>query len=522
MRQNKLNRAGKNQAEPVLQLDGIVKNYPGVKAVRNGRFELLPGEVHCLIGENGAGKSTLIKILSGAVRPDAGRILINGKEAKIRTPQEAFALGVSVIYQEFNLVPALTAEENIFLGKEKCRSVFVSRKTEYSEARKLLKDVGFNISPNSKCSGLTVAEQQAVEIAKSLAADAKIIAMDEPTSALTPMEVEKLFRVIESLRKKAIGIIYITHRLEEVFEISDRVTVMRDGEWIGTFRTKDITRKKLIELMVGRPIEKEYPARKAKIGSDLLEIREIQGKWSSCPVSFSVRTGEVLGITGLVGSGKTSVARLIFGADQAASGAIYLGGWKLNISSPIDAIDAGISFLTENRKEEGLVLGMTARENFSLPNLRKKMSGRFFINREEESKRFEAHRKNLRIKTVGPNQIVRTLSGGTQQKIVLAKWLESESRVIIFDEPTRGIDVGARYEIYSLINDLAARGKAAVLISSDFSEILGMSDRIIVMSEGAVSGEIGNVRKITPKDLMALSISAKIKNRQNKFEGPAI
>jgi ABC-type sugar transport system ATPase subunit len=522
MPKNKKIKNRERQAEPVLQMEGIVKNYPGVKAVKNGRFELFPGEVHCLIGENGAGKSTLIKILSGAVRPDAGRILIGGKETDIRTPQQAFALGVSVIYQEFNLVPALTATENIFLGKEKRRSVFISRKAEYSEARRLLKDVGFNIRPDSVCSGLTVAEQQAVEIAKSLAADAKIIAMDEPTSALTPAEVEKLFLVINSLRKKAIGIIYITHRLEEVFEISDRVTVMRDGEWIGTFRTVDITRKKLIELMVGRPIEKEYPARKTKIGSDMLEVREIQGKWGGCPVSFSLKSGEVLGITGLVGSGKTSIARLIFGADKAVSGAIYLNGRKLDISSPIDAIDAGISLLTENRKEEGLVLGMTARENFSLPNLRKKMSGRFFINRETESSRFEMHRKNLRIKTTGPNQIVRTLSGGTQQKIVLAKWLESESQVIIFDEPTRGIDVGARYEIYSLINDLAAKGKAVALISSDFSEILGMSDRIIVMSEGAVSGEIRNVRKTTLKDLMALSISAKTKNRQKKFEGSVI
>jgi ribose transport system ATP-binding protein len=503
-------------AEPLLVMDGIIKNYPGVKAVKRGKLELLPGEVHSLIGENGAGKSTLIKILSGAVRQDDGSIKIAGRERSIKTPQEAFDLGISVIYQEFNLVPGLTAAQNIFLGKERKQLGFISRKEERHEARRLIAEIGFDIKPDTICSSLSVAEQQALEIAKSLAADAKIIAMDEPTSALTPADVEKLFRVIDSLRKKKIGIIYITHRLDEVFRISDRVTVMRDGEWIGTYKTSEIKRAKMIELMVGRPIEKEYPPRKPKIGDERFIVKDLKGHTKKHPVSFSVRCGEVLGITGLVGSGKTEIARMIFGADPMHSGNIFLDGAKLSIQSPIEAISAGICLLTENRKEEGLVLGMTARENFSLPNLKRRLSQGMFVNRKKESERFEIQRKNLKIKTSGPGQITRTLSGGNQQKIVLAKWLETESKVIIFDEPTRGIDVGARYEIYGLINELAADGKSIVFISSDFSEILGMSDRIIVMSEGAMSGEIKKVKTATMKDLMTLSVGNQGKRRERK------
>lgn len=491
---------------PLLIMDGIVKSYPGVKAVKKGRLELLPGEVHSLIGENGAGKSTLIKILSGAVRQDAGIIKVGGMQWDIATPQEAFNLGISVIYQEFNLVPGLTAAQNIFLGKERKRFGFISHAEEKENAKRLIDEIGFNIKPDSICASLSVAEQQALEIAKSLAADARIIAMDEPTSALTPADVDRLFRVIESLRRKKIGIIYITHRLDEVFTISDRVTIMRDGEWVGTFKIPEISRSKMIELMVGRPMEKEYPARKIKTGEERLVVKELKRYSDSHPFSFSVKRGEVLGITGLVGSGKTEIARMIFGSDPNFSGKILLDGKELSIRSPIDAINAGICLLTEDRKKEGLVLGMTAMENVSLPNLRKRLSRGIFVDGKRETERFEVQRKNLKIKIYGPGQIARTLSGGNQQKIVLAKWLESESQVIVFDEPTRGIDVGARFEIYGLINDLAAEGKSIVLISSDFSEILGMSDRIIVMSEGAKSGEIKKVKSSSMKDLMTLSV----------------
>lgn len=500
-------------------MDGIVKNYPGVTAVKNGKFELLDGEVHALIGENGAGKSTLIKILSGAVKPDSGTIKISGAEKEISSPQQAFSLGVNVIYQEFNLVPGLTAAENIFLGKEKRRLGFVSRSEEKKSAEQLIKEIGFRIKPDSLCSSLSVAERQALEIAKSLAADARIIAMDEPTSALTPADVEKLFSIIKSLQRKKIGIIYITHRLDEVFEISDRITVMRDGEWIGTFDTKKMNRPRLIEMMVGRPIEKEYPPRKVKIGGERLMVKGLKTSESASTVSFSVRSGEVLGITGLVGSGKTEIARAIFGADRAYEMELLLDGKRQFIKSPKESIDAGICLLTEDRKEEGLVLGMSAKENFSLPALKKRFAENLLVDRKKEAGRFEVQRKNLHIKVSGPDQIARTLSGGNQQKVVLAKWLESESKVIIFDEPTRGIDVGARYEIYSLINGLASEGKSIVLISSDFSEILGMCDRVMVMSEGCVSGEIENARKATAKDLMKLSVANPAKKHTNRRKG---
>jgi ABC-type sugar transport system ATPase subunit len=496
------------QATPVAVMEGIEKTFPGVRALKGARLSLYPGEVHALMGENGAGKSTLIKTLAGAITPDAGIIRLDGREVTIESPKEAQQLGIAVIYQEFNLVPYLTARENIFLGQERTKLGFLSRQKERREARALFERLGVPLDPETQIRNLTVAGQQTVEIAKALSTGARILVMDEPTAALSVQEVEKLFEVIADLKAHGISMVYVSHRMEEIFRIADRITVMRDGETVGTRPASEFTRESLIEMMVGRKLENEFPKERAEIGEKRLEVIRLRRGDQIKDVSMFVRRGEILGLTGLVGSGRTELARLIFGADAREAGEIRIEGKPVSIRSPRDAIRKGICLLSEDRKAEGLVLGLSARENFGLPNL-DRFSEFGFVRQKTESSAFARYIKELLIKLAGPEQRARTLSGGNQQKVVLAKWLEANSDVIIFDEPTRGIDVGAKYEIYLLMNRLVAQRKAIIMISSELPEVLGMSDRIVVMHEGRISGEITDAANATQKQIMALAIGVK-------------
>jgi len=490
---------------PLLEMRGISKSFPGVQALRDVSLALRGGEVLALLGENGAGKSTLMKILGGAQTPDAGSIFVDGREIAIRTPQDARRAGVAVIYQEFNLVPFLSARENIFLGREQTRCGFVRRASERTRTLELFARLGVDIDPETPCSRLSVAHQQAVEIAKALAFDARIIVMDEPTAALTLQEVDTLLKLVAALREQGIGIIYVSHRLEEIFRVCDRILVMRDGAHVATRLTSELNRQQLIEMMVGRKLENEFPRRQAMIGLPRLHVRNLCRGGKVKELSFDVRGGEVLALTGLVGAGRTETLRLIFGADRRDSGEISLDGKALALASPRDAIAAGICLLTEDRKAQGLVLGMSVLENFGLPNM-KRFTHAGMIDRRRERDAFAGYVKQLRIRIPNDRQLAKNLSGGNQQKVVLAKWLASNSQVILFDEPTRGIDVGAKFEIYQLINELAAAGKAVVFVSSDLPEVLGMADRILVMHEGRLTGEIADVSHATQEQVMQLAV----------------
>jgi ribose transport system ATP-binding protein len=494
-----------SNAPPLLRMRGIEKTYPGVRALRGVDLDLRAGEVLALVGENGAGKSTLIKILGGAVASDAGSIHVDGRPVQLRGPTAARRAGVSVIYQEFNLVPALTARENIFLGQEPSRFGWLSVSLEHRRSRELFERIGVAIDPETPCRDLTVAQQQVVEIAKALSREAKVVVMDEPSAALSPRETEHLFAVIRELQAQGIGVIYISHRLNEVFEIADRVMVLRDGAHVGTRTIGELTRDRIIEMMVGRTLETEFPKQPTPLGPPRLVARGLRRGRAVRDVSFEVRRGEVLALTGLIGAGRTETARLIFAADRSDAGTVSLDGRPLSLRSPRDAIAAGICLLTEDRKSQGLVLGRSVLENFGLPNMNRFAPGGFLRLRREAAA-LDGYVDQMQIKLASRNQAAGTLSGGNQQKIVLAKWLERNAEVVIFDEPTRGIDVGAKYEIYLLINRLAALGKAVLMISSELPEVLGMSDRILVMHEGRITGEIGDVARATQEQIMELAV----------------
>jgi ribose transport system ATP-binding protein len=474
----------------LLRMQGIAKRYPGVVALEGVDLFVERGEVHILLGENGAGKSTLVKILAGAVARDAGSIAIDGHECVIASPRDAQAAGVSIIYQEFNLVPHLTVAQNILLGREPRGAVlgWLSRSRLETEAARWLRELEVEIDPQATVDSLGVAEQQMVEVAKALSIDAKILVMDEPTSALSDKEITRLFKVIRALRQRGVAIIYISHRMEELFQIGDRVTVMRDGRYIAIREIARTTMTELVSLMVGRDLTEHFPKKAVPPGEELLRVEHLSRAGVLHDVSLVLRRGEVVGLAGLMGSGRTELARAIFGADAIDEGRIVVRGRQVAIRSPQQAIELGLGLLTEDRKRQGLVLCLDVQANTCLASL-----GRFTTAGVVDGARETAVARklsgDLRVKTPSLQQRVVNLSGGNQQKVVLAKWLCCEADILIFDEPTRGIDVGSKVEIYQLINRLAAEGKAILMISSELPEILGMSDRILVMNAGRLAGE---------------------------------
>lgn len=492
-------------AAPALRLQGIQKAFPGVQAIRRADIDLLPGEIHALVGENGAGKSTLIKVIAGAQSADSGTMEFLGQPFRPPDPASAIAQGIGVIYQEFNLVPAQSVRGNLFLGKEPRGHWRIDRGAERRRALPVLESLGAAIDLETPVNRLNVAQQQLVEIARSLLLEVQLLILDEPTATLTPRETERLFEALFRLKARGMAILFVSHRLEEVFHLADRVSVMRDGSTLGTWKRSELDRDRLVELMVGRPLNQEFPKVQAPIGEPLLVVRDLCGG-KVRGVSFSVHRGEVLGIAGLVGAGRTDLARLLFGADRPTSGTIEFLGRPLELGNPREAIDRGICLLTEDRKTEGLTLGRSALENFALPNLRC-WSRLGWIDRKAERAAFERLAAALNLKVTSPGQPAGLLSGGNQQKLLLGRWLVQEAQVLIFDEPTRGVDVGAKHEIYLLINQLAAQGKAIVMISSELPEILGMSDRILVMRNGEISGELTDARNASQEQVLQWAVS---------------
>ncbi len=481
--------AGSNST-PILALRDITKIFPGVKALTDVSFDCLRGEVHALVGENGAGKSTLLKIISGAYRPEAGRILINGKEVQFHHPREAQKYGISIIYQEFNLLPERTVAQNIFLGREPMRGLVVDQGSMLRQTTSLLEGLGVDIDPRAPVHTLRVAQQQIVEIAKAMSLNADVVLMDEPTAALSLTEADTLLGLVKRLQQRGITIVYISHRLEEVFRIADRVTVIKDGHIVGTKPITEVTQNALVNMMVGRELSHYYPPRAnpGDVGAPILEVRNLNVNNWLHDVSFQVRRGEILGIAGLEGSGRTFLARALFGAEKVTGGEIQLEGTRQRFKDPIDAIRAGIGFITEDRKREGLALIMSIRRNMTLPSLDMRQFFGFIRNRDEASVVRDLS-ESLELHSAGENTEVQYLSGGNQQKVVLAKWLATRARVLIFDEPTRGIDVGAKAGIHQLIRKMANEGVAIIMISSELPEVLGMSDRILVMRYGTIVGE---------------------------------
>ncbi|ASS90189.1 sugar ABC transporter ATP-binding protein [Aeribacillus pallidus] len=480
----------------LLRMEGISKSFPGVKALSKVRLDLNYGEVLALVGENGDGKSTLMKILSGVYQKDEGEIYLEGNKVEIPNAKAAQEMGISIIHQELNLMPDLTVAQNIFIGREPRTgfNFFLKEKELNEKTAELLEKLNINLNPKETVSDLTVAKQQMVEIAKALSYNAKIIVMDEPTAALTESEIKTLFDLIENLKNKGVGIIYISHRMEELKVISDRITVMRDGQYIDTLYTKDTDMKKVISLMVGRHIQDESrpTTTVSKEAETVLEVKNLSTKNFLKNISFTLKKGEILGFAGLMGAGRTEVARAIFGADKIDEGQIFINGKEVKINKPEDAVKHGIAYLSEDRKRYGLMLEMDVNSNILISSLSNYVNWLTFVNDSKGYVTSEEYVKSLKIKTPSIKQLAKNLSGGNQQKIVIAKWLAKNCDILIFDEPTRGIDVGAKTEIYQLLNELAQQGKSIIMISSELPEILRMSHRIIVMCEGRITGELTN------------------------------
>ncbi len=508
-----------NQDE-LLRIEGIRKTFPGVVALDSVDFDLRRGEVHVLLGENGAGKSTLIKMLSGAYQPDSGRVLVDGEEVRVHGAQDSERLGIATIYQEFNLVPDLTVAENIFLGRQPRRYGLIDRKRMEAEAAELLERVGVSVSPRARVRELGIARLQMVEIAKALSLNARVLIMDEPTAVLTSEEVEKLFSIVRRLREDGVGIVFITHHLEEIAALGDRVTVIRDGKSVGQVPAST-TEDELVRLMVGRSIEQQYPRVRAAgddgSGTALLTVEGLTRDGVFHDVSFEVRAGEVVGIAGLVGAGRTDVVRAVFGADPYDKGTVKVAGSALRRHDVNASMAAGIGLIPEDRKGQGLLLDASVEENLGLVTMRAATHGGLV---DLKGQRAAAARiaEQLGVRMAGLGQHVRTLSGGNQQKVVIGKWLLADTKVLILDEPTRGIDVGAKVEIYQLVNELTAAGAAVLMISSDLPEVLGMSDRVLVMAQGRIAGEL-SADEATQDSVMALAVSTPTTNSVTAVEG---
>ena len=477
--------------ETILTMKGIDKSFPGVHALDHVDLEVRRGEVHALMGENGAGKSTLMKVLTGIYTKDSGTITYEGKEIEFHNPKEAQEAGIVIVHQELNMMNHLTVAQNIFIGREFMKGAMIDDARMNVESKKLFDQLGINIDPSEKMGNLTVGKQQMCEIAKAISHQAKVIIFDEPSAALTEAEIEELFKIIRDLRDRQLGIVYISHRMDEIKVITDRVTVMRDGGYVGTLITKDCTKDDIINMMVGRVIY-EDPKTKSMVPPDapvVLKVEHLNAGKMVQDVSFELHKGEILGFSGLMGAGRTETARALFGADPKESGDIYVNGKKVDIKSPKDAVALGIGYLSEDRKRYGIVVDKSVAENSTMAHLKNFVKG-LFIDKKKEVAATEDYIKRLNTKTPSTDQLVVNLSGGNQQKVVLAKWLVKDCDILIFDEPTRGIDVGAKSEIYHLMNELVAQGKSIIMISSEMTEILRMSDRIVVMCEGKKTAEI--------------------------------
>ena len=498
---------GENYSEqvPFLQMKDIVKSFHGVHALKGVDLTVRKGQVTSLVGENGAGKSTLMKVLGGIHQKDSGQILINGKETVITGPSDAINQGISIIHQELNDIPTMSITENIFAGKElrKKNGKFVDLAAERKKAAELLKMVDLNIDPDTLVMYLSTAQKQLIEILRAVAANTSVLVMDEPTSSLTSRETDKLFEIIEMLKKQDVGIVFISHRMEEIMKLSDKVVVLRDGHFIGELTRAEMTEEKIITMMVGRELTELYPESNARIGDVVLEAKNICSGFVR-DVSFSVRKGEILGFAGLVGAGRTEVMRAIFGIDKLESGQILLDGKEVHIANPREAIALGIGLVPEDRKLQALVLGMTVRENMTLAALRSLKKGVFY-DASKEVKLTEEMDSRLNVVTPSIEQQIKNLSGGNQQKVVLGKWLLTNPRVLILDEPTRGIDVGAKKEIHELMCELAGQGVSIIMISSELPEVIGMSDRIVIMHEGRKKGEVSG-KNVTQEELMRIAV----------------
>lgn len=493
-----------------IEMKGIDKSFGTNQVLKNAGFLLRDGEVHALMGENGAGKSTLMKILTGVYTRDAGTVIVDGKEVEYHNPQEAEKAGIVFIYQELNVMFDLTVEENLFMGKEITKGFGIcDKKAMRKKAKEVLDMMGVDINPSAVMSELSVGQQQMIEICKALMVDAKVIIMDEPTAALTQSETDALFKVIHSLRKKGVSMVYISHRMEEIFELCDRITVLRDGSYIGTEEIKDIDMNDIVKMMIGREIGERFPSRDVKLGAEVLKVEKLTSPGVFHDVSFSVRAGEVLGVSGLMGAGRTEIMQAIFGNLPLESGKIYIEGKETVIKNPEAAMKAGIGFITEDRKTEGLMLEKSIEENISLANLGKVSGKNHVLSNSAEDALVKKGIEEFHIRCFGPAHECGNLSGGNQQKVVLAKWIYTDPKILILDEPTRGVDIGAKKEIYSVINEMAAKGVAIIMVSSELPEVLGMSDRIMVVREGEVRGIISK-EEANQENVMTLATGGTI------------
>jgi ABC-type sugar transport system ATPase subunit len=505
---------------PLLEMKNVSKTFPGVKALDQVQLEIRPGEVHALIGENGAGKSTLIKILAGVYQPDPGSTFIfDGKPADIKKPIDAALKGISIIYQDLSLFPNLSVAENICVGREIEKGVFhlVKWKKIRSIAGSILKDLGFDIDLNATLETLSIAKQQLVAIARAVAFDAKLIIMDEPTSSLSSGEVELLYKVIEHLKSKGIAILFVSHKMKELFKVADRFTVLRDGKYVGTYDKEELNEEKLIHLMVGRKVE-AVSRIETKAGETILEVSSLSKRGNFKDVSFTLCQGEIIGITGLVGSGRTELAHALFGLHQPDSGTIQIHGKKVRISSPEMALKHGIAYVPESRQREGLVLQQSIVRNISLPILKQLRNRLKWIDKKKEKKLAEEYIQTLDIRPAIPELKTGKMSGGNQQKVVIAKWLSTKPKILIVDEPTNGIDIGAKTEIHKLLRKLASEGLAVIMISSDLPEVLAVSDRILVMRKGTISGEL-SIQEATQEKIMNLALIGSRKKQRNEAVG---